>query len=255
MKIQQIRNATVVLDYAGTRLLVDPYLAEQGAYPGFEGTVNSHLRNPTAPLAIPVDEIIKADAVILTHVHPDHWDEAAVNLIPKGMPIYTQSAADQAVVVSQGFTNVSLIEGTVLNGIKFYQTNGQHGSDEALQAIGEILGDVCGVVLQHPAEKTLYVAGDTIWNQHVVEALEQFTPEVILLNAGDAQVIGLGSIIMGKEDVWRVFQAAPHAHIVATHLEAVNHAVLTRKELRQYCEEKHMGGRVSIPADGETLSF
>ncbi|MFP3458551.1 MBL fold metallo-hydrolase, partial [Psychrobacter sp. SIMBA_152] len=77
MKIQQIRNATVVLDYAGTRLLVDPYLAEQGAYPGFEGTANSHLRNPTAPLPMPVAEIIDADAVILTHVHPDHWDEAA----------------------------------------------------------------------------------------------------------------------------------------------------------------------------------
>lgn len=255
MKIRQIRNATVVLNYAGTRLLVDPYLAEQGANPGFEGTINSHLRNPTAPLPISVGEIIDADAVILTHVHPDHWDEAAINLIPKGMPIYTQSTADQALVISQGFTDVNLIEGTVLNGIKFFQTNGQHGSDEALQAIGEILGDVCGVVLQHPAEQTLYIAGDTVWNHHVTEALEQFKPEVILLNAGDAQVIGLGSIIMGKEDVWRVFQAAPQAQIVATHLESVNHAVLTRQELAQFCEEKSMTSRVSIPADGETLSF
>ncbi|HHJ1299626.1 metal-dependent hydrolase [compost metagenome] len=255
MKIQQIRNATVVLDYAGTRLLVDPYLAEQGAYPGFEGTANSHLRNPTAPLPMPVAEIIDADAVILTHVHPDHWDEAAVNLIPKEMPIYTQSTADLAVVLSQGFTDVKLIEGAVLNGIKFSQTSGQHGSDEALQAIGEILGEVCGVVLQHPEEKTLYVAGDTVWNLHVVDALEQFEPEVILLNAGDAQVVGLGSIIMGKEDVWRVFQAAPQAQIVATHLESVNHAVLTRQELARYSEEKGMTGRLSIPADGETLSF
>lgn len=235
--------------------MVDPYLAVQGAYPGFEGTANSHLRNPTAPLPMPVGEIIKVDAVILTHVHPDHWDEAAVNLIPKGMPIYTQSIADQAVVRSQGFTDVNLIEGAVVNGIKFYQTNGQHGSDEALQAIGEILGDVCGVVLKHPTEKTLYIAGDTVWNHHVTLALEQFTPDVVLLNAGDAQVVGLGSIIMGKEDVWRVSQAAPNAQIVATHLEAVNHAVLTRQELAAYCNEMNMTSRVSIPADGEVLSF
>ena len=255
MKIRQIRNATVVLNYAGTRLLVDPYLAEQGANPGFEGTVNSHLRNPTTPLPMPVGEIIDADAVILTHVHPDHWDEAAINLIPKDMPIYTQSTADQAVVLSQGFTDVKLIEGAILNGISFSQTSGQHGSDEALQAIGEILGEVCGVVLQHPEEKTLYLAGDTVWNQHVIDALEQFQPEVILLNAGDAQVVGLGSIIMGKEDVWRVFQAAPQAQIIATHLEAVNHAVLTRQELARYSEEKAMASRVNIPADGETLSF
>jgi L-ascorbate metabolism protein UlaG (beta-lactamase superfamily) len=255
MKIQQIRNATIVLNYAGTRLLVDPYLAEQGAYPGFEGTANSHLRNPTAPLPLPVDQIIDVDAVILTHVHPDHWDEAAINQIPKNMSIYTQSAADQAVVISQGFTDVKLIEGAVLNGIKLSQTSGQHGSDEALQAIGEILGDVCGVVFQHPEEKTLYIAGDTVWNQHVVVALEKHQPDVILLNAGDAQVVGLGSIIMGKEDVLRVFEAAPQAQIVATHLESVNHAVLTRQELSRYCDEKGMTSRVSIPADGETLDF
>jgi L-ascorbate metabolism protein UlaG (beta-lactamase superfamily) len=255
MKIQQIRNATIVLDYAGTRLLVDPYLAEQGTYPGFEGTANSHLRNPTAPLPLPVDQIIDVDAVILTHVHPDHWDEAAIHQIPKNMSIYTQNAADQAVVLSQGFTDVNLLEGAVLNGIKLSQTSGQHGSDEALQAIGEILGEVCGVVFQHPEEKTLYIAGDTVWNQHVVDALEKYQPDVIVLNAGDAQVVGLGSIIMGKEDVWRVFEAAPQAQIVATHLESVNHAVLTRQELSRYCEEKGMNSRVSIPADGETLGF
>jgi L-ascorbate metabolism protein UlaG (beta-lactamase superfamily) len=255
MKIQQIRNATIILDYAGTRLLVDPYLAEQGAYPGFEGTANSHLRNPTVPLPLPIGQIIDVDAVILTHVHPDHWDEAAINQIPKNMPIYTQSASDQSVVLSQGFTDVNLIEGAVLNGIKLFQTSGQHGSDEALQAIGEILGDVCGVVFQHLEEKTLYIAGDTVWNQHVVDALEKHQPDVILLNAGDAQVVGLGSIIMGKEDVRRVFEAAPQAQIVATHLESVNHAVLTRQELSRYCDEKGMTSRVSIPADGQTLAF
>ncbi len=46
MKIQQIRNATLLIEYAGTRLLVDPFLAEKGTYPGFEGTANSHLFNP-----------------------------------------------------------------------------------------------------------------------------------------------------------------------------------------------------------------
>ena len=33
-------------------------LAEQGAYPGFEGTANSELRNPIVPLPLPVDEVL-----------------------------------------------------------------------------------------------------------------------------------------------------------------------------------------------------
>ena len=46
MKVQQVRNATLIIEYAGKRFLVDPMAAEKEAYPGFEGTATSHLRNP-----------------------------------------------------------------------------------------------------------------------------------------------------------------------------------------------------------------
>ncbi|MFD0465906.1 MBL fold metallo-hydrolase [Microvirga aerilata] len=46
MKITQVRNATLIIEYAGKKILVDPMLAEKGAYPGFEGTANSDKRNP-----------------------------------------------------------------------------------------------------------------------------------------------------------------------------------------------------------------
>ena len=78
VKFQQIRNATIKVEYAGTTFLVDPMLASKGAYPGFEGTPNSHLRNPLVELPMPVSEVIKADAIIVTHTHLDHWDEAAM---------------------------------------------------------------------------------------------------------------------------------------------------------------------------------
>jgi L-ascorbate metabolism protein UlaG (beta-lactamase superfamily) len=77
MKIRQVRNATLRLDYAGTRFLIDPYLAKKDAYPGFEGTVNSHIRNPRVELKTPLEEILAVDAVIVTHTHHDHWDDAA----------------------------------------------------------------------------------------------------------------------------------------------------------------------------------
>ena len=45
VRVTQIRNATLHVDYAGTRFLVDPLLSEPHAWPGFEGTVNSEERN------------------------------------------------------------------------------------------------------------------------------------------------------------------------------------------------------------------
>lgn len=35
MKIQQIRNATIIIEYAGKRILVDPVLGEKGSFAPF----------------------------------------------------------------------------------------------------------------------------------------------------------------------------------------------------------------------------
>ena len=83
------------------------------------------------------------------------------------------------------------------------------------------------------------------------QAISRYAPEIIILNAGDAQFSGLGSIIMTKEDVLAVHQAAPRATLIASHMEAVNHAMLSRKELRAFALEKGMSDRLLIPADGE----
>jgi L-ascorbate metabolism protein UlaG (beta-lactamase superfamily) len=148
-----------------------------------------------------------------------------------------------------------LNENTEFEGITLIKTPGQHGTDQAYAVIGEILGNVCGVVFRHPDEKTLYLAGDTIWNGYVEENLRTHKPDVIVLNCGDALVPGLGSIIMGKEDVYSVYQAAPGATILASHMESVNHSMLSRQELREYIEERTMTQRVLVPEDGEAVGF
>lgn len=256
--IQQIRNATLKVEYAGTTFLIDPMLAKKGAYPGFEGTYNSHLRNPLVDLPLPLEEVMKADAIIVTHTHLDHWDEVARQRLPKGMPIFVQDEKDAISIRQDGFTDVRVLtESTVFNGTRLSKTGGQHGDDKTMAVAGELLGSVAGVVFQRPGHKTVYVAGDTVWNRHVEDALQQYKPDVIILNTGYARIQGLeGSIIMGKEDLLRAHQAAPKAMVIGTHMEAVNHGMQTRKELRDFIAEKGMDAqRVRVPADGEIYHF
>lgn len=260
VEMQQVRNATVKITYAGTTFLIDPMLAEKGTYPGFEGTYRSHLRNPLVDLPGSPDEVISdVDAVIVTHTHLDHWDDAAQKTLPKDIPLFTQHEADAQLIRSQGFKNVRVLaDEAEFGGVKITKTGGQHGTDEmyAVPALAQALGEAMGVVFQAPGYKTLYLVGDTIWRKEVDQAIEKYHPEVIVLNAGKAKMAGLdGAIIMGEEDVLRASQAAQNAKIVAVHMDSINHMSLTREELRTYVKKQGIESRVEIPQDGTSLEF
>ncbi|MEE4182535.1 MBL fold metallo-hydrolase [Pseudomonas viridiflava] len=260
VEMQQIRNATVKITYAGTTFLIDPMLAEKGAYPGFENTYRSNLRNPLVELPESTDEVLAGvDAVIVTHTHLDHWDDAAQKALPKDIPLFAQHEDDAKLIRSQGFKNVRVLNDEAeFGGVKITKTGGQHGTDEmyAVPALAKPLGEAMGVVFQAPGYKTLYLAGDTIWRKEVDQAIEKFHPEVIVLNAGKAKMTGYeGAIIMGEEDVLRASQVASNAKIVAVHMDAVNHMSLTREALRSYVKQHGIENRVDIPQDGASLEF
>ncbi len=256
MKIQQIRNATTRIDYGGVRFLIDPYLAEKESQPGFPGTVNNELRNPRVALPVPVEALLDVDAVIVTHTHEDHWDEAARNLLPKTLPIFVQNGSDRDLISGAGFADVRVLDQkTTFNGVSLIKTPGQHGSDADYEKIGDILGDVCGVVFRHPDEKILYLAGDTIWNQYVEDNLKTYTPDIVIVNSGDARALVTGPIIMDKQDVVQVCRAAPKAKVVTSHMEAINHCTLSRAELRAFLKEKGLIEQVHVAEDGEVIEF
>lgn len=244
------------IDYSGVRFLIDPYLAEKESQPGFPGTVNNELRNPRVALPVPVDTLFNVDVVTVTHTHEDHWDEAAKNLLPKTLPIFAQNDSDRDLISGARFTDVRVLDqSTSFNGVSLIKTPGQHGSDADYEKIGEILGHVCGVVFKHPNEKTLYLAGDTIWNQYVEDNLKTYTPDVVIVNSGDARALVTGPIIMDKQDVMRVCRAAPKAKVVTSHMEAINHCTLSRAELRAFLKENGLIEQVHVSEDGQVFTF
>jgi L-ascorbate metabolism protein UlaG (beta-lactamase superfamily) len=108
----------------------------------------------------------------------------------------------------------------------------------------------------HPDMKTVYLAGDTIWNDDVAGVLVTHKPEIAILNTGDAKIVGLDDgIIMGTADVLSVHRAAPEMILIASHMEAVNHCTVTRARLRAFARSNGFADTLFAPGDGESVTF
>jgi L-ascorbate metabolism protein UlaG (beta-lactamase superfamily) len=248
-----VRHATLVLEYGGRRLLVDPMLGEQGSSPPIENTPEPR-PNPLLPLPIPAPELVEnVDAVLVTHLHEDHLDETAKGALPRSLPLACQPE-DAEELRGMGYSDVRPVDAEIeLAGITVARTGGQHGTGE----IAEQMAPVSGFVLRAPGEPTLYIAGDTIWCDEVRDALSTHSPDVVVVNAGGARFNTGDPITMTAEDVIAVAEATPdRTAVVAVHMDAINHCVVTRADLRRAVREAGLlENRVLVPDDAAALEL
>ena len=247
MRLRLVRHATLIVEYNGRTVIVDPMLDDAGARPAIENSPNPR-KNPLVPLQIPAQELLQnVEAVLVTHTHSDHWDANAAKLLPKHLPLFGQPEDEQKFRAA-GFAAVTSIQDSLVwNGIKITRTGGRHGTGE----IGRKMAPVSGFILRAEGEPTLYIAGDSIWCSEVQNALRDHQPHVIVVNVGAAQFLEGNPITMTADDVINVCQSAPEAQVVAVHMDAINHCLLTRADLAFQLEAARVSKQVAIPEDGD----
>lgn len=247
MRLRLVRHATILLEIGGHRLLIDPLLGPAGSQPPIPDTADGR-SNPLVELTMPVDEVVDGiAAVLVTHMHPDHFDIAAAERL--GDVTVLCQPGDAAMLARGGVTATEVPNGVEAGGLTIMRTGGRHGTG----AIGREMGAVSGYVVSGPNEPTVYIAGDTIWCDEVADAIRTHEPAVIVVNAGAARFVAGDPITMDVDDVRQVCEAAPDAVVIAVHMEAINHCGLTRADLRAQLEAS--GHTVVTPADGETLQM
>jgi L-ascorbate metabolism protein UlaG (beta-lactamase superfamily) len=249
MKIQLIRSATLRVEYAAKRFVIDPYLAAKQSRPSYSGAS----ANPLVELPCSPEEVIAGiDMAVLSHLHSDHFDPTAQRLLPKDLPIFCQPG-DHAALERDGFRCVMPIAGSLnWKGIHITRTAGQHGTGQVLQEMGE----ASGFVFQAKDEPTVYWAGDTIWCEPVARVIDRVQPEIIITHSCGAVWGDNVLIVMDAAQTVALCRAAPNSVVVATHMDSVDHAAVSRQALRAHAEANGIqAAQLLIPADGEVLTF
>ncbi|RUT28996.1 MBL fold metallo-hydrolase [Paenibacillus zeisoli] len=250
MRIQLIRNATLWIEYAGLTILVDPMFSEAGANPPIINSSNDR-RNPLVPLPVDQGLLSDPDLVLVSHLHLDHWDPAAAKAVSKSAAVFCQPG-DEETLQAAGFSQVQPVESSAdYQRIQIHRTSGRHGTGE----IGVRMGQVSGYVLQAEGEPDLYLAGDTIWCDEVEAALVKYRPQITVVHAGGARFVTGDPIIMDEQDVIQLARCAPYTRIVAVHMEAINHCLITREDLKTRLSSEGLGSSVHIPLDGEWMDY
>lgn len=250
-RLQLVRNATLIIDYAGKKILADPMFSKKGAIDSWAGIA----KNPTVELKMPVEDIIKnIDLVVVTHTHEDHFDKPASSALSKSIELI-MPPADKDFFVKEGFINATVLpDQKVWNGITITRVEGQHGTGAVLKQMGE----TSGFIFQAKNQPTLYLVGDTVLTDTVLNTIKKFNPDYIIVNCGGAMIRSFGNIpiILDEDQTMTLIGESGKAKVIAVHMDALDHCFTTRSILKNKAEVLQITeDKLIIPQDGEIIKL
>lgn len=255
-----IGNATVLLRWGPFTLLTDPNFlhAGQRAYLG-RGLVSKRLLEP----ALQVADLPPLDAVVLSHLHGDHWDRVSRRGLDRSVPVLTTPHGARR-LQRQGFgeaLGIDTWDTHVMDRgqrrLRVTSLPGRH----APRPIGRLLPPVMGSLLEFgdssgEVAHRVYITGDTLMYEGVHEIARR-CPDVhlaVVHLGGTTLPGGLVVTMDGRQgadllDVVRPKQAVP-VH--------VDDYTVMRSPLSAFTDEvtrRGLGDVVWVVGRGETASF
>ncbi|MEM8895100.1 MAG: MBL fold metallo-hydrolase [Bacteroidota bacterium] len=254
MKIHHLRNATFIIEAGAQFILVDPMLGPVGSGMPFTLFRFKPRKNPTVGLPENTNALLeKVTHCMITHLHPDHIDPAAMSMLRKNNTPVVCSSLDKKVLEKKGL-NIQLSldywEPTEYLGGKVIGIPAIHGYG----FVKKIAGNVMGFYLELPGEKSIYISSDTVYTEHVDRALSEYQPDITVMAAGKAQLDIGQPLLMHQDDMVKFVQQSP-GRVLANHMEALNHCPHTRADLKQLLADNNLLDKVDIPEDGEAVSY
>ena len=196
-------NATMLLRIGGFTLLTDPNFVRRGArvYLG-KGLWTKRLTDP----ALQPSDVPALDAIVLSHLHGDHWDRIATRELDRATPVVTTPAA-AAALGRRGFAATSdlrpwqrheLSQGG--ERLRITAVPGVHGPGPLARVLPPVMGSVLELLRDGEVSWRGYVSGDTLRRPWLAEVLQRCGPlDVLIPHLGGTRALGLTVTMDGRQ--------------------------------------------------------
>ncbi|GGJ02349.1 hypothetical protein GCM10011581_44370 [Saccharopolyspora subtropica] len=255
-----IGNATTLLRWRSLSLLTDPNFlhAGQRAYLG-HGLSSRRVLEPALQLDDLPDDL---DAVVLSHLHGDHWDRVSRRGLDRGLPIVTTPHAARRLQGWHRFrraTGLATWEShTLLSGtdvVVVTAVPGRHAPGLARHLLPPVMGSVLefATVGSGPARR-VYVTGDTLLFDGVAEVARRFPEiDVVVAHLGGTTLPGGLVVTMDAAQGADLLELVPATRTIPVHTDDYR---ILRSSLEDFLAEVDRRGlrdRVTCVARGETV--
>jgi len=244
IRLTHIGTATLLLEIGSLRLLTDPVFDPAGGQYFFGyGTNSVKLTEP----AIPVEDLGKIDAVLLSHDHhEDNLDRAGRAFLPKAGTVITTHAGARR--LKGNAVGLRAWQSTTLKGddieIKVTAVPARHGTLVSYLVVGE----TTGFILEWQGQKhgALYISGDTVWFNGLREIKERFKVGTAIVHIGGAQfpIMGPLRFTLNALEAIQIARTLEPQTVIPIHYEGWKHFKENRTDAARVFDESEFKEKI-----------
>ncbi len=135
--------------------------------------------------------------------------------------------------------------------ITFSQFPANHGKGYLLK---KAMGRSSSYFIQ-TGEESLFITGDAVFDPLLRKSLEETKPGLIIANLGAATFRWGKPITMDFDGLKQIKQLLPDAKIITVHMDAINHCLLSKENLKENLAQESWASDINIPNEGDMLEF
>ena len=249
-RLTYLGHATVLLELGGRRLLTDPIL---------RGHVGPLLRRQARPHAA---RLAPLDAILISHLHLDHFDPPSLRLLPRETPVVTATGGARP-LARLGFADVRELaagDETTVGGLRIAATvavheKGRHPLNRGTDCVGFVVAG--GRSVYYAGDTALFPGMDGLWPDLDV-ALLPIAGWGLTLPEGEhmgprraAEALRLLRPRLAVPVHWGTFALPGAAVLRRRHRAATRGPVDFRRHARELAPEV----RVELPRPGEAVDL